>query len=79
MCINDRTRRECRRLIKYALAYFATDTLLRDIDEHGRRSIPISAALAAQLRPISAERREADLLFVGAQAPLCDRGTCATA
>lgn len=34
---------------------------------HGRRSIPISAALAAQLRPISAERREADLLFVGAQ------------
>lgn len=34
---------------------------------HGRRSIPIGAALAAQLRPISAERREADLLFVGAQ------------
>lgn len=34
---------------------------------HGRRSIPISAALAAQLRPVSAERREADLLFVGAQ------------
>jgi len=36
--INDRTRREYRRLlIKYALAYFATDTLLRDIDEHGAR------------------------------------------
>ena len=36
--INDRTRREYRRLlVKYALAYFATDTLLRDIDEHGVR------------------------------------------
>jgi hypothetical protein len=34
---------------------------------HGRRSIPISTALAARLRPIAAGRRETDLLFVGAQ------------
>jgi integrase len=37
--INDRTRREYRRLlIKYALAYFATDTRLRDVDEHRARA-----------------------------------------
>jgi integrase len=34
---------------------------------HGRRSIPISAALAAQLRLISADRGETELLFVGTQ------------
>jgi integrase len=34
---------------------------------HGRRSIPISTALAARLQPIAAGRRETDLLFVGAQ------------
>lgn len=34
---------------------------------HGRRVIPISTALAAQLRPIAADRSETDLLFVGAQ------------
>src|SRR5215211_5802412 len=34
---------------------------------HGRRAIPISRALAAQLRPIAAGRAETDLLFVGAQ------------
>jgi integrase len=34
---------------------------------HGRRSIPISKALAAQLRPISTDRGATDLLFVGAQ------------
>ena len=34
---------------------------------HGRRAIPISTALAAQLRPIAAGRAETDLLFVGAQ------------
>jgi hypothetical protein len=34
---------------------------------HGRRSIPISTALAAHLRPIAASRAGTDLLFVGAQ------------
>jgi integrase len=34
---------------------------------HGRRAIPISTALAAQLRPTAAGRAETDLLFVGAQ------------
>ena len=37
--INDRTRREYRRLLsKYALAYFARDQRLRDIDEHQARA-----------------------------------------
>jgi hypothetical protein len=36
--INDRTRREYRRLlVKYALAYFARDERLRDIDERRAR------------------------------------------
>ncbi len=36
--INDRTRREYRRLlITYALAYFEPDARLRDIDEHRAR------------------------------------------
>lgn len=34
---------------------------------HGRRTIPIGTALAAQLRPIAAGRAKTDLLFVGAQ------------
>ena len=34
---------------------------------HGRRAIPISTALAAQLRPTAAGRAETDLLLVGAQ------------
>ena len=33
---------------------------------HGRRTIPIGTALAAQLRPIATGRAETDLLFVGA-------------
>jgi hypothetical protein len=37
--INDRTRQEYRRLlISYALAYFAPDDRLRDIDEHRARA-----------------------------------------
>jgi integrase len=34
---------------------------------HGRRTIPISTTLAAQLRPIATGRAETDLVFVGAQ------------
>ena len=37
--IDDRTRRECRRLlVKYALAYFPCDDRLRDVDERRARA-----------------------------------------
>jgi integrase len=41
---------------------------------HGRRSVPISAALAERMRPIAAVRLEADLLFVGAHGAMLRPG-----